>query len=141
MFSRIASLALAATLLLTVGATVEADVAPLQTIRSVDVPRYMGRWYEIAKFPNRFQRQCVSDGVAEYRLLGDGRVEVGGQLGRTLGFPTAQTPYMSGRYMQFVATGCPNQVFAWLVLARNGLTLGADGRANDARQGGRGERL
>jgi len=77
MFSRIASLALAATLLVTVGVTVEADVAPLQTIRSVDVPRYMGRWYEIAKFPNRFQRQCVSDGVAEYRLLGDGRVEVG----------------------------------------------------------------
>ncbi|MFM2129225.1 MAG: hypothetical protein RL477_771 [Pseudomonadota bacterium] len=55
----------------------EADLAPLQTIPSVDVDRYMGRWYEIAKFPNRFQRQCVSDGVAEYRLTGGGSVAVG----------------------------------------------------------------
>ena len=38
---------------------------------------YMGRWYEVAKFPNRFQRQCISDAVAEYRLAADGRVEVG----------------------------------------------------------------
>lgn len=77
MTSRIASIAIAATLFLALGATVEADVAPLQTVPAVDVTRYMGRWFEIAKFPNRFQRQCVSDAVAEYRLLGDGRVEVG----------------------------------------------------------------
>ena len=55
----------------------EARPAPLQTIPNVDVQRYMGRWYEIAKFPNRFQAQCLSDAVAEYRPLGDGRVEVG----------------------------------------------------------------
>ena len=29
--------------------------APLKPIASLDVPRYMGRWYEIAKFPNWFQ--------------------------------------------------------------------------------------
>ncbi len=55
----------------------DAALPPLQTVRGVDVGRYMGRWYEVAKFPNRFQRQCVSDAVAEYRLLPDGRVEVG----------------------------------------------------------------
>lgn len=55
----------------------EAAPAPLQAIPSVDVQRYVGRWYEIAKFPNRFQTQCVSDAVAEYRLIGAGRIEVG----------------------------------------------------------------
>lgn len=36
----------------------------------------MGTWYEIAKYPNRFQKQCVADTRAEYSLLSDGRVQV-----------------------------------------------------------------
>jgi len=50
--------------------------APLPTIAALDVPRYMGRCYEIAKFPNWFQRKCVADTSANYQLLADGRVEV-----------------------------------------------------------------
>ena len=50
--------------------------APLTTIAALDVPRYMGRWYEIAKFPNWFQRKCVADTSASYQLLADGSVEV-----------------------------------------------------------------
>lgn len=53
-----------------------AQAAPLQTVEKLDVPRYMGVWYEIAKFPNRFQRKCVGDTSAQYSLLGDGRVRV-----------------------------------------------------------------
>jgi apolipoprotein D and lipocalin family protein len=49
--------------------------APLPTVASVDLPRYMGSWYEIAKLPNRFQASCASDTVARYRLQADG-VEV-----------------------------------------------------------------
>lgn len=49
---------------------------PLATISKLDVPRYMGRWYEIAKYPNRFQRNCVADTSAEYKLEPDGRVQV-----------------------------------------------------------------
>jgi apolipoprotein D and lipocalin family protein len=49
---------------------------PLVPIASLDVPRYMGRWYEIAKYPNRFQKKCASDTRAEYSLLADGRVKV-----------------------------------------------------------------
>lgn len=49
---------------------------PLTTVASLDVPRYMGRWYEIAKFPNRFQKDCVSDTSATYSVLPDGRVKV-----------------------------------------------------------------
>ena len=48
----------------------------LQTIPALDVPRYMGTWYEIARYPNWFQDKCVSDTRAEYSALADGRVQV-----------------------------------------------------------------
>lgn len=49
---------------------------PLQTIESLDVPRYMGTWHEIAKYPNRFQKQCVRNTSAQYSLQKDGTVKV-----------------------------------------------------------------
>lgn len=49
---------------------------PLQSLASLDVPAYMGTWYQLAWYPNRFQKQCVSDTQARYRLLDGGRVEV-----------------------------------------------------------------
>lgn len=59
--------------------TTTADTAssePLQSIPTLDVARYMGTWHEIAKYPNRFQQQCVSNTQAEYSLQGAGRVQV-----------------------------------------------------------------
>ncbi|HRP25550.1 lipocalin family protein [Thauera sp.] len=53
-----------------------ASSAPLQSIPTLDVARYMGTWHEIAKYPNRFQQQCVSNTQAEYSLQGAGRVQV-----------------------------------------------------------------
>ena len=50
--------------------------APVRTIATLDVPRYMGTWYEIAKFPNRFQRNCVANTRAQYLAQGDGTVQV-----------------------------------------------------------------
>ena len=52
------------------------DGGPLASIPSLDVQRYMGRWYEIAKFPNRFQKKCVADTTAEYSLQPDGNLQV-----------------------------------------------------------------
>ncbi|MCA1858249.1 lipocalin family protein [Massilia oculi] len=49
---------------------------PLATIPSLDVKRYMGTWYEIAKFPNEFQKKCVGFTTATYSLREDGRVDV-----------------------------------------------------------------
>jgi apolipoprotein D and lipocalin family protein len=49
---------------------------PVTTIATLDVPRYMGTWYEIAKFPNWFQRKCVSDTRAQYTAQPDGSVQV-----------------------------------------------------------------
>lgn len=51
-------------------------LAPLPSIASLDVPRYMGVWYELAKFPNRFQKKCVADTSASYSLQPDGGVRV-----------------------------------------------------------------
>jgi apolipoprotein D and lipocalin family protein len=48
----------------------------LATIPSLDLPRYLGEWYEIAKFPNRFQRKCAGFTKATYTALPDGRVRV-----------------------------------------------------------------
>ena len=49
---------------------------PLTTVSALDVPRYMGTWYEIAKLPNWFQRKCASSTRAQYSLQADGRVQV-----------------------------------------------------------------
>lgn len=52
------------------------DAAPPATVPALDLPRYMGRWYELAKYPNRFQRHCIAETTAQYSLLPDGGVEV-----------------------------------------------------------------
>ena len=52
------------------------SAAPLATVASLDVPRYMGTWYEIAHYPNWFQKKCVADTHAEYRLQADATVQV-----------------------------------------------------------------
>jgi apolipoprotein D and lipocalin family protein len=49
---------------------------PLATVPSVDLKRYEGRWFEIAKYPNWFQRGCASDTVAQYSPLPDGAIQV-----------------------------------------------------------------
>lgn len=48
----------------------------MQTLKSVDLTKYVGLWYEIAKIPNRFQKQCVKGTTAQYKLLKDGNIEV-----------------------------------------------------------------
>ena len=49
---------------------------PVSTIATLDVPRYMGTWYELAKFPNRFQAKCVANTRARYLAQTDGSVQV-----------------------------------------------------------------
>jgi apolipoprotein D and lipocalin family protein len=59
-----------------------AGTEPLQSIPSLDVPRYLGTWHEIAKYPNRFQKKCASDTRAIYSLRDEGRIEVVNQCRR-----------------------------------------------------------
>ena len=48
----------------------------VKTIASLDVPRYLGTWYEIAKFPNWFQKKCTSNTKAVYTAKPDGNLRV-----------------------------------------------------------------
>lgn len=50
--------------------------APVRAVPFVDLDRYLGDWFEIARFPNRFQRQCVGDVRATYARRPDGRLDV-----------------------------------------------------------------
>jgi apolipoprotein D and lipocalin family protein len=46
-----------------------------ETVPKVDLSRYMGTWYEIARYPNNFQKEC-RESTASYTLREDGRVAV-----------------------------------------------------------------
>lgn len=46
------------------------------TVERVDLPRFMGRWYEMARLPYFTERRCVADVVADYRLGEDGMIYV-----------------------------------------------------------------
>jgi apolipoprotein D and lipocalin family protein len=48
---------------------------PLATVSHVDLNRYMGVWYEIARYPNSFQKGCDGS-MATYSLMDDGKVSV-----------------------------------------------------------------
>jgi apolipoprotein D and lipocalin family protein len=48
---------------------------PLETVQRVDLNRYLGRWYEIARLPNQFEVDCVGV-TADYALNADGSIKV-----------------------------------------------------------------
>lgn len=48
----------------------------VRTVASVDLTRYVGTWYEIARFPNRFQKDCASNVTADYNKRADGDIDV-----------------------------------------------------------------
>lgn len=50
--------------------------APLETAPSVDLKRYAGRWFEIARMPAPFERETDRNVTAEYTLRPGNRVRV-----------------------------------------------------------------
>ena len=48
----------------------------LEVVSAVDLSRYTGRWYEIARLPNRFEKKCADSVTATYNLRADGKLEV-----------------------------------------------------------------
>ncbi len=51
------------------------DKSPMSPVAGLEIERYMGTWYEIARFDHFFERRLV-DVKAEYRLLANGRIAV-----------------------------------------------------------------
>jgi apolipoprotein D and lipocalin family protein len=70
----ITTLALAA--IVTAPAVRAQEVVKVVTVPAVDLQRYVGQWYEIARFPNSFQKKCVANVTAEYRARDDGDIDV-----------------------------------------------------------------
>lgn len=48
---------------------------PLETVPYVDLSRYVGQWYEIARYQHKFQEGCVGS-KATYTLRDDGKINV-----------------------------------------------------------------
>ena len=59
-----------------VAASFAREATSLTTVGSVDTARYAGHWYEIANYPNRFQRMCAGNTTAEYAPRDDGTLKV-----------------------------------------------------------------
>lgn len=55
--------------------TLKSDNMDFSTIQQLDLERYMGKWYEIARFDHRFERNLVGV-TATYKLMPDGKITV-----------------------------------------------------------------
>ena len=73
------TLALAVLLALTPAVTFAAPVrdsaVPMTVVAKVDMNRYLGTWYEIARFPNKFEKDCTHV-TATYALAADQTIQV-----------------------------------------------------------------
>ncbi|MEM7158851.1 MAG: lipocalin family protein [Myxococcota bacterium] len=55
--------------------TEQQSLPPLETVSSVDLERYVGTWYEIASYPQRFQKDCTGT-TATYAAKPNGQIDV-----------------------------------------------------------------
>lgn len=61
---------------LSIGLNAQSRNNNLPTVPSLDLQRYAGKWYEIARYPNRFQKQCAGNVTANYTLTSGGGITV-----------------------------------------------------------------
>lgn len=69
--------------------TPSAPAAPVQSVPSLELARYTGKWFEMASFPMFFQRNCLGDTTAEYAALPDGAISVYNRCRTESGFTAA----------------------------------------------------
>jgi apolipoprotein D and lipocalin family protein len=74
------------------------------TVPWVDLQRFSGRWYEIARIPYFTQRRCVGNVISDYHLTHDGLLHVdnyclrkNGQTGQTRGLARVVDPATNAR--------------------------------------------
>ena len=116
----------------------------LEVVPLVDLNRYVGRWYEIARLPNRFEKKCADSVTATYKLT-DGKVEVVNRCRKASGDYTTATgkakvvykttnaklkvtffwPFYGdywildvGDNYEYAVVGAPNRKYLW-ILSRN----------------------
>ncbi len=69
------SAVIAALLFISCGVATRPVLPELMTVSQVDLNSYAGEWFEIARFPHRFQKGCYGS-KATYRILEMGKVSV-----------------------------------------------------------------
>nr|GMC61343.1 temperature-induced lipocalin-1-like [Ipomoea batatas] len=96
----------------------------MEVVRNLDVERYMGRWYEIASFPSRFQPKDGVDTRATYTLNPDGTVHVlnetwsGGKRGFIEGTAYKADPKSDEAKLkdyQYALIGQPSRNYLWIL--------------------------
>ncbi len=63
------------------------SAAELQTVERVDLARYAGRWYEVARMPNLYENGCATQVVIDYTLRPDGRLGIRNECLKSNGKP------------------------------------------------------
>ena len=53
-----------------------AAITEVKAVSQVDLKRYSGKWFEIARYPNKFQKKCVGNTTATYTIKEDDKIEV-----------------------------------------------------------------
>lgn len=53
-----------------------AEDREVKTVSHVDLKKYLGKWYEIARYPNGFQKDCAGQVTATYTEREDGKIAV-----------------------------------------------------------------
>ena len=127
------------------GGIVNGQRTDLEVVPHVDLNRYAGRWYEIARLPNRFEKKCAGSVTATYRLKDNGKVEVVNRCRKSSGDYTTATgkakvvdkttnaklkvtffwPFYGdywildlGENYEYAVVGAPNRKYLW-ILSRN----------------------
>jgi apolipoprotein D and lipocalin family protein len=62
-------------LILFILASCSSSMKTLTTVRDIDINKYSGKWYEIARLPNSFEKGLICT-TAEYTLRDDGKITV-----------------------------------------------------------------
>lgn len=109
---RIGKIALGSALLLGLGAATMAYAKdePLKTVDKVELDRYLGVWYEVARKPLYFQKKCDRNVTATYTLNENGNINVDnrcyshdGKLNQSVGEAFIQNqPYNSKLKVSFL---------------------------------------
>jgi apolipoprotein D and lipocalin family protein len=59
--------------------------ATVRTVPAVDLDRYAGDWFEVARYPNWFERKCTGEVRASYARRADGDIDVVNRCGKADG--------------------------------------------------------
>jgi len=108
------------------------DHPPLPTVAALDLPRYLGTWYEIDRLPMRHEPEDATDVSAHYTLDDDGSVRVrnrcrrGGELEEAIGQAKPVDTSNSRLEVSFLPEGLRWIPFTkgdyWVILVDSGYT-------------------